>query len=114
MAGPKVVVFDNARIRRQLATLPQVHAKVAAVTEAVATRAQAAFARHDHPGGHHIEHEVGKVDGTVSLVGPAAISLEFGHFTNFGGPDLEFGNDRIFVRGIYVLGQAIGQSGRRS
>jgi hypothetical protein len=96
-----VRVFDNKRTRGALARLPQVQAAVDELTLEIAVRAEALFASHDHPGGHRIEVEKGKVDGYVSLIGPAAVSVEFGHFA--GG---EFGDDRVYVKGLHILSRA--------
>lgn len=103
MAG-RVTVYDTKRLRGTNARMPQVQAAIAAKTAEIGAAAEALFARHDHPGGHRIEVEKTSTDGLVSLVGPAALSVEFGHFA---GPTEE-GADRTFVRGLHILSRAAG------
>lgn len=100
----KIFVQDNARTRRTNARMPQVAAAVEAKTFEILLAAEGLFASHDHPGGHRIEVEKGKTDGFVSLVGPAPLSVEFGHFEG----DEQFGDDRRFVKGLHILSRAAG------
>lgn len=101
MAGPKVVIFDNRRLRKKHATDLKVQAAIIAKTEEIAGKADAIFAPHDRPGGHHIVVEFTGVDGLVSLVGPAAVALEFGHWT-----DARIDAERQFVKGLHILTKA--------
>lgn len=99
--GDNIVVFDTARIRGQLARLPQVRAAVLAKTAEIGVTAETLFAAHDHPGGHSIEVEHGHTDGFVSLIGPAPLSVEFGHFTRHSNE-----HPRKFVKGLHILARA--------
>jgi hypothetical protein len=96
-----VLVFDTRKTRKQLAQLPAVQAAVEALTLEIGVAAEALFASHDHPGGHHIEVDKAGTDGFVSLVGPAALSVEFGHFA--GSRD-DVG--RRYVKGLHILSRA--------
>lgn len=102
MAGPKVVVFDNRKLRKKHAVAPQVQVKVHEVTERIAGTAQALFEPHDRPGGHHILTEYHLPDGLVILEGPAPVALDQGHFT-----DARIDSERRFVKGIHVLTRAL-------
>lgn len=101
---PRVFVRDTKALRGVNARMPQVQAALELRAEAIRLAADALFASHDHPGGHRIESGRGDVDRTVSLVGPAALSVEFGHFA---GPRTE-GADRTFVKGLHILSRAAG------
>lgn len=108
----RVFVSDNKSTRGSNAHMPQVQAAVDAKTLEIAAIAEALFASHDHPGGHRIEVDkappkddpkAANVDGLVSLVGPAPLPVEFGHFA---GPEHEPG--REFVKGLHILSRAAG------
>lgn len=99
----KVVVYDNKRLRAYNARIPEVHAAVLAKTTEIYDRAQALFASHDRPGGHRIiAEEAGDTDGLVSLVGPAAVAVERGHWTSAAIDSA----DRKFVKGLHILTRA--------
>ena len=87
---------DSAFLAK-LARLPSVQREVRARRGMIAAKARALFASHDRPGGHSIKTHDGAVDAYVSLVGPAAVSVEFGHFTAKG--------DR-YVNGLHIMGRA--------
>jgi hypothetical protein len=62
----------------------------------IGLRAEGLFAAHDRPGGHHIEVTHDKVDSFVSLVGPAPLSVEYGHSAADGS----------HVEGLHILSRA--------
>lgn len=70
----------------------------------IAGRAERNLAPHHKTGRAHIEVGQGKVDSFVSLVDPAAISIEFGHFMDNGEIEAEI----TYVPGLYVLTRAAG------
>lgn len=68
-------------------------------------RARALLDRHRKSGEHKITQTKGKVDHFVNLEGPAALSVEEGHFVNIG--DYAVGE---FVEGLHVLRDALGSA----
>ena len=67
----------------------------------IGVKAEGLLATHHRSGEHRIEVDHGKVDAYVSLVGPAALSVEEGHFDGYGG-------HRTYVEGLHVLRRAAG------
>lgn len=85
-------------IEAYLAGLPSVQAAVSDVQGRIYTRASANFAKHNRPGGHRVtKGRPNRFDRAVYLVGPAPMSVEFGHFTPSGN---------TYVEGLHVLGRA--------
>lgn len=85
-------------IEAYLAGLPSVQAAVKGVQGDVYAKARANFASHDRPGGHRVtKGRPNRFDRAVYLVGPAPMSVEFGHFTPKGTK---------YVEGLHVLGRA--------
>lgn len=66
-------------INSVVAHLAEVKAEVHAEALAIKGRAEANLARHHKTGSHHIAIEVEDTDRVVNLVGPAALSVEYGH-----------------------------------
>jgi Family of unknown function (DUF5403) len=66
----------------------------------VYVKAQALFAEHHKTGEHEITMSDGKVDKYVNLEGPAALSIEVGHFNGYKGR-------RKYVEGLHVLTRAL-------
>lgn len=97
-----VTVNDNKLLRRKHATDPKVQAAIALKTEEIARLADAIFAPHDRPGGHYLETTTNGIDGTVSLVGPAAEAVEFGHHQSGN----RAGEGAEFVKGLHILTKA--------
>ncbi len=89
--------MSDSAFLAQLARLPSVQGAVHGRRGKIAAKARALFASHDRPGGHSIKTHDGAVDAYVSLVGPAAVAVEYGHFTAKG--------DR-FVEGLHIMGRA--------
>ena len=76
-----------------------VHARA----EILATRARGLLAQHRETGASKIEVTKGRVDSFVSLVDPAAMSIEFGRHAHPDGRDA--------MQGLYILHRTIGMSG---
>lgn len=97
------MVFVDPDIAATVAHLDGVVAAVKLERDAIARVAEALFAPHDHPGRHEItthddvDH---RTDALVSLVGPAAMSVEYGHWT---------ADHKRHVEGLHILGRAIAQ-----
>lgn len=81
----------------KLARMPSVQSVVHERRGKITAKARVLFASHDRPGGHSIKTHDGAVDAYVSLVGPAAVAVEYGHFTAKG--------DR-YVEGLHIMGRA--------
>lgn len=114
----KVIVRDSRVLHRRNAGMPQVRRAVAARTREIGRAADAIFASHDRPGGHHIEVDLpglkrGRLDGFVSLVGPDPLAVEFGHHESgrFGN---QYGDDARWIRGLHILAAASGFAGGRA
>lgn len=68
----------------------------------IESRAKARLAAHRHPGDDSraiITHTRGDLDHFINLVDPAALSIEFGHFTKDGSS---------FVEGLFIVLGAAG------
>jgi hypothetical protein len=66
--------------------------------------AEALFAPHNHPARHEIEGAMFDTDYIVSLVGPAAVTVEYGRE---GGTDRS-GRKKGPMQGLHILGRAFG------
>jgi len=95
-----------ARLERTIAHTDEVEAALGDHAYPILIRARANLARHTKTGEHKVTQTKGKVDHFVNLEGPAAMSVEEGHFVNIG--DYEVGE---FVEGLHVLRDAIGGKG---
>jgi len=71
-------VYYGAGIERYLSRLPGVQAEVTTVADALAARARAQLAAHRDTGESSIEVTTERPDRVVSLVDPAALSIEYG------------------------------------
>jgi hypothetical protein len=85
-----------------VAHLPGVRAAVRAAARGIGTRAEANLAQHRHDGDAEIEVTYGSTDAHVSLVDEAALSIEFGHFTDDGEIDANV----TYVPGLRILRDA--------
>lgn len=83
-------------VNKLIAHMPEVVAEVRLKADEIGLRAGVLFAEHDRPGGHSIEVTHGRVDSLVSLVGPAPLSVEYGHRAA----------DGTHVAGLYILTRA--------
>jgi hypothetical protein len=83
-------------VDKLIAHMPGVIAAVRVKAAEVGLKSEGLFASHDRPGGHHIEVTHDKVDSFVSLVGPAPLSVEFGHAAADGS----------HVEGLHILSRA--------
>lgn len=66
-------------------------------------RARARLSRHTKSGAHRVTQTKGKVDHFVNLEGPAAMSLEVGHWVE-GAFE---GDEPKFVEGLWILRDSI-------
>lgn len=69
---------DPGAVDAYIAHLAGVKAAVHTEGREIQSRAEAAFAAHDRPGGHRIVGEKQNTDYLVSLEGPAPLVIEFG------------------------------------
>lgn len=93
-----------ANLERVVARSDDVEAILGDETFEVTTRARANLAKHKKTGSHKVTQTKGGVDHYVNLEGPAALSLEEGHFV--GG---SFESDEpTYVPGLNILKNAIG------
>jgi len=82
-----------------VAHLDGVIAAVYATAQQGAARARAILASHRHTGASSIEVSQGDVDSYISLVDPAAISIEFGRVGTMG---------RGTSQGVFAITKAFG------
>lgn len=88
-------------LNRKIAKLAGVQAELSLHQHEIEARAQALLASHHKTGEHQITTSEGKVDHYVNLEGPAALSIEEGHFNGYKGK-------RKYVEGLHVLTRAAG------
>lgn len=96
---------NHDEVNAFIAHLPGVKATVWAEGKKIQARAEALFASHDRPGGHHITGGKGITDYVVSLEGPVPVVIEFGReaFTRK--------SDGVHIgamQGLHILGRAAG------
>lgn len=103
----KVELIPDKTMVRIIAEVEEVNVAVWTKTEEIAGKARAALALHRDTGNAKIESEfTADKDGVVSLVDPAAESIEWGHwFTGFGWNSPVFPR---YVAGLYILTRASG------
>jgi uncharacterized protein DUF5403 len=92
------VATVDPKVAALVAHMPEIHVAVLAERDKLAGIARGLFASHDNPGGHSITTQSEKVDGLVSLEGPAPLSVEFGHWTK---------DHKTHVEGLHILGRTI-------
>lgn len=101
-----VHLHSERRINRTVSHLRGVKNALALEAIRIGARAEARLESHrdpDNATNHEIEIDFGRVDAFVSLVGPAPLSVEFGHWYtgNLGGSPK-------YVPGLYILMGASG------
>lgn len=99
------MAFLRPDIASVIAHMPPVMGEVQQHGHSVKAKADAAFAAHNRPGGHEIVGEKQDTDYVVSLVGPAAVSVEYGHgayTTERNGRVVEVGASQ----GLHILAKA--------
>lgn len=103
----KVELISDKSMVRITAELEDVNVAVWTKTEEIGGKAKASLAQHRETGNAKIEVEfTADKDGVVSLVDPAAESIEWGHwFYGFGA-----GHPMLprYVAGLYILTRAAG------
>ncbi len=100
MANKVTITMSNTDMNKNLAKMDKVQSAVESKAYSIYKSAFAMLSAHRKTGSHRIEigHErtvkYGHIDWTVSLVGPAAVSVEFGHYS----PDKNY-----YVDGLYII-----------
>lgn len=101
----KVNLISDKRMVEVIATLPGVRGAVKGQATEIFTKAKASLTAHRDTGAADIEMAVASDYANwgynVSLVDPAALSIEFGHF-------MFSKNFPRYVAGLYVLSRAAG------
>lgn len=102
----KVKLKGKKFINTVVSGTDEVQNKVKIETEVIASKAMFNLARHwdNSDAEHHwIDTSYGSRDGYVSLIGPAPMSLEFGHMlVFFGKPTAQY------IQGLHILYRAAG------
>jgi hypothetical protein len=100
------VAFVDPKIAATVAHMAGTKKAVRDERDKLAAVAEGLFAPHDNPGGHSItKTNPAGTDALVSIVGPAALSVEFGHWQRLADGSW----DNLFVEGLHILGRAIAQ-----
>lgn len=97
-----IKLIPQRDMSKHLAMEPTVQQTLRAASLRILMRAEALLATHRDDGDHKIEYEriksakYGHIDHFVSMVGPAAVSVEFGHVASNGR----------WVQGLYIITRA--------
>lgn len=97
-----IKLIPQRDMSKHLAMEPTVQQTLRAASLRILARAEALLAMHRDTGAHQIEYEriksekYGHIDHYVSMVGPAAVSVEFGHVAENGR----------WVQGLYIITRA--------
>jgi hypothetical protein len=94
-----VYLISQRRMNKAVSSQRGVRRATRNVADDIADVARGRLAPHRKTGQAHIEVSQGKVDAFVSLVDPAALSIEFGHYLG----SEELGTNRRFVRGLHLF-----------
>lgn len=94
-----IELLGDKEMNKKISHLPGVKRSVRAEGKVIADIAEARLARHRKTGQARIEVSHGTTDTYVSLVDPAALSIEFGHYLGSQSRGL----DRTFVRGLHLF-----------
>lgn len=94
-----IELLNERNMNKKISHLPGVVKSVRAVATEIKGIAEGRLAPHRRTGQAHIEVSHGEVDAYVSLVDPAALSIEFGHYMG----RQELGTRRTFVRGLHLF-----------
>lgn len=97
----KVKIFAN--LEKEIAHSVETESILGDEAFQILGRARANLAKHKKTGEHRITQTKGKVDHFVNLEGPAALSVEEGHFV--GGQYK--GDEPKFVDGLHILRDAV-------
>jgi|SRR5882757_6075811 len=91
----------SSRLEKIIASSNEVEGLLGDEAFQIAGRARANLAPHRKHSDHRITQTKGKIDHFVNLEGPAALSVEEGHFSNSN-------SEIVYVEGLHVLRDAIG------
>lgn len=101
----RVTLIGRKPINKIVSADDKVQRAVGRNARLIKGRAEALLAGHRQTGEHQIEmqknydEDYGYLDYEISLVGEAALSVEFGHIHNFSGR---------WVNGLYIITRAAG------
>ncbi|WP_439377828.1 DUF5403 family protein [Amycolatopsis lexingtonensis] len=98
-------VYSDRTVNRIVSHIPGVKAEVAEAALEIGVRAETKLLRHQKTGSHRIEVEQGRTDSFVWLVGPAALSVEFGHWVYNDDEQVE---PLGYAEGLYIITEAAG------
>jgi hypothetical protein len=94
-----------ANLERTVAHTQELEGQLGDFAYTILIRARSNLARHRKTGQHRVTQTKGRVDHFVNLEGPAALSIEEGHFL---GGFYENTESIRYVEGLHVLRNAIG------
>jgi hypothetical protein len=92
-------LMPEKELNRKISHLPGVRKEVYDTAKEIGRIAESRLAPHRKSGNAKIEVSRGTVDAFASLVDPAALSIEFGHYL---GRE-ELGTKRQFIRGLHLF-----------
>ncbi len=92
-------LLPEKEMNKKISHLEGVRNAVHAHGKEIGAIADGRLAPHRRTGQAHIEVSQGSTDTIVSLVDPAALSIEFGHYLG----RQELGTRRQFVRGLHLF-----------
>lgn len=92
-------LLPEKEMNKKISHLPGVKKSVHGFGKEIGMIAEGRLAPHRKTGQARIEVSQGEVDTIVSLVDPAALSIEFGHYLG----RQELGTRRHFVRGLHLF-----------
>lgn len=99
MARKKVELIPERKMNHTVSHLRGVRKETLSTAREIGAIAEARLAPHRKTGQAHIEVSQGDVDAFASLVDPAALSIEFGHYLG----SEELGAGRQFIRGLHLF-----------
>lgn len=92
-------LLRDDKMNETVANLSGVKGSVRKTANEMRVIVEGRLAPHRKTGQARIEVSYGKTDAYVSLVDPAALSIEFGHYLG----NEELGSKRYFVRGLHLF-----------
>lgn len=94
-----IELLPEKQMNKKISHLPGVRSSVQAEGRIISEIATARLAAHRRTGQARIDFSMGATDAHISLVDPAALSIEFGHYLG----RQELGTRRHFVRGLHLF-----------
>jgi len=99
MAQPKLYLIGQKRMNYVVSHQKGVKRSTLKVAREIGGIAAGRLAGHRYSGHARIEVTQGDTDAFASLVDPAALSIEFGHYLG----SQELGTTRPFIRGLHLF-----------